>query len=86
MPKLAECYVPDHATDAADAVYRNKDPRYASRWREYEIISLSDVALSKARRVKQAILDDDYDDALEETVDAINYLRFLWCKLMERAG
>lgn len=80
-------YQPIDATRAADNVMAEKDSRYRERWREYRLVSLIDIALSKIRRVDTDITEfEDWEDALEETIDAINYLRYLWCKIAEKAG
>lgn len=71
------------ALNAAEELYESKNPKYAERWRSYETISLSDIALGKSERVKEAIKREDWEEALEEALDVINYMGFVWCRVME---
>lgn len=76
-------YCPSDATRAADMVMATRELQYGEEWRNYSLITLADIGVAKAKRVRQAILDEDWAQAAEEVIDRINYGRFLWCRLAE---
>jgi len=79
-------YCPSDATRAADNAIAERDRKYGEEWRQYSLITLADIGVAKAKRVRQAILDEDWEEAAEEVIDRINYGRFLWCKLGDMRG
>lgn len=77
---------PHNAYAEAKKVYDSHNPQYQENWRQWEIISLADLAVAKAKRVKQAVLDRDWEQAAEESIDVMNYESFVWCKVKETMG
>jgi hypothetical protein len=72
----------EEATFAADKIVIARQPQYGDSWRTCMIPHLLARANQKSRMAQIAYLADS-DEALEEALDAINFLRFAWCRMKE---
>ena len=58
----------------AHGVKDEKNDVYASMWDEFTIFTLLDLPLAKSRRSRTHYERGDIESAIEEALDAINYL------------
>ena len=73
------------ALDASHMVYEVQDRKYGGAWIAFSVSTLLELAWAKSRRSLNAHDRGDYEEALEECLDSINYLSFAYEKMTDEA-
>jgi len=68
----------------AVSVFKKHNEKYGNAWRQWRITSLLDLAQAKCRRAMRATDNADWEEAEEESIDAINYAAFAATLIQER--
>jgi len=69
-------------TDAA-GIHAEQNEKYGEEWREWQLTSLIDLASAKCRRVMGAVGRQDWVEAKEEGLHALNSIAFACARIHE---